>query len=95
MPRVATKATSMVMRIHAALIRASSVVISPTPKHVKMNARSSCIPSTAWSIEPSRPRSALPLPQTETKVIIETTKMLAQMQMVENRWRRPFATGLK
>lgn len=32
-PQVATKATSSVIRIHAADMSASSVVISPTPDH--------------------------------------------------------------
>ena len=53
------------------------------------------IPSTTIDMEPSLPRRALPLPQTETNVINETTKMLAQMQIVEKRCSRPFASGLK
>ena len=54
------------MCVSPADMRASSVVIRPTPKHEKMNARSLCMPSTAWSIEPSLPRRALPVPHTDT-----------------------------
>lgn len=47
------------------------------------------------ALEPSFPRKALPLPQTDTNVMIETTKMLAQTQTVEKRCSIPFASGLK
>ena len=39
---------------------------------------------TTLPIEPSLPRSALPLPQTDTNVIRLTTKMLAQIEIVAN-----------
>ena len=120
-PQVATKATSSVIRIHAADMSASSVVISPTPdhrsrtvaltisdaahrlgawagppassapKHVNMNARSSFIPSTALSIEPSLPRRALPEPQTETKVVEAVHIRLAQIEMVTKRCKQACA----
>ena len=50
------------------------------------------MPSTTLPIEPSLPRSALPEPHTETKVITLTVKTFAQMQMVEKRWSAAFAT---
>ena len=87
MPSVATTATSCVIRIHAADIKAISVVISPTPKQLNMNPRSACIPSTAWSIEPSLPRRALPEPQTDTNVVVAVHSKLAQMETVTNRCR--------
>ncbi len=75
----------MVIKIHAAAMSARSVVISPTPKHAKMKARSAYIPSTAESIEPSFPRSAFPEPHTETKVVEAVHMRLAQMEMVTQR----------
>ena len=64
----------------------------PTPKQRKISHRSLFMPSTTLPIEPSLPRSALPEPHTETKVITLTVKTLAQMQMVEKRWSAAFAT---
>ena len=85
MPSVATHATSKVIRIHDALMRASRVVMRPTPKHEKMKARSSCMPSTASSMLPSLPRSALPLPQTDTNVVDAVHMRFAQIEMVTMR----------
>ena len=56
-----------------------------------MNARSSFIPSTALSIEPSLPRSALPEPQTETKVVEAVHIRLAQIEMVTKRCKQACA----
>ena len=50
-----------------------------------MSQRSLFMPSTTMDMEPSLPRSAFPLPHTETNVMIDTTKMFAQMQRVEKR----------
>ena len=84
---VALGRTSRVIRIHAALIKARRVVIRPTPKHAKMNARSSCMPSTAASIDPSLPRSALPEPHTETNVVDAVHSRFEQMEMVTHKCR--------
>lgn len=58
---------------------------SPTPKQVKMNPRSASMPSTALSIDPSLPRSALPEPHTETKVVEAVHIRFAQIETVTNR----------
>ena len=92
-PMVATIATSSVIRIQAADMRAIRVVINPTPKHVKMKARSACIPSTAISIEPSLPRKAFPLPQTETNVVDAVHIRFAQIEIVTNKCRQACERG--
>ena len=57
-----------------------------------MNVRSAFISSTAKSIEPSCPRSALPLPQTVTKVTIATVMKLMQMEVVTKKCSMALAT---
>ena len=47
--------------------------MSPMPNVMKMSHRSLFIPSTTLAIEPSRPRSAFPEPQTDTNVMTLTT----------------------
>jgi len=60
----------------------------------KISVRSAFMPSTAMSIEPSLPRSALPLPHTETKVTVATQTRLAQMEMVTKVCSIVLAVGL-
>ena len=57
----------------------------PTPKQRKISHRSLFIPSTTLPIEPSLPRSALPEPHTDTKVVDAVHIRLAQMEMVTQR----------
>lgn len=60
---------------------------APTPKQVNIKPRSASMPSTALSIDPSLPRSALPDPHTETNVVEAVHIRLAQIEMVTNRCR--------
>ena len=61
--------TSHCMSSHVEHATAARSESSPTPKARKMSQRSLFIPSTTLLIEPSFPRSALPLPHTLTNVI--------------------------
>ena len=90
----AAERTSVSMRTHAAEKRQPSVASTPIAKHEKMSVRSAFIPSTAVSIAPSRPRSALPVPHTDTNVTIATHTKLEQMERVTNVWSIVFAVGL-
>ena len=92
---VATSATSRCIRSHVEQATEVSCARSPTPKTLKMSSRSLFMPSTTFDIEPSLPRSALPEPHTETKVMMETANMLQQMLIVEKICNKPLARGLK
>lgn len=63
-------------------------------KHEKMSVRSEFIPFTATSIAPSRPRSALPVPQTDTNVTMATQMKLEQMDSVTKVCSMVLAVGL-
>ena len=89
-----TGRTSVSMSTHAAEKRQPSVASTPIAKHEKMSVRSAFIPSTAVSIAPSRPRSAFPVPHTDTNVTIATQTKLEQMERVTKVWSIVFAVGL-
>ena len=90
----AISAISVSISTHPAAKRQPSVASTPTANAVKMNERSAFIPSTATSIEPSRPRSALPLPHTVTNVTIATHRKLEQIDIVMKKCSIAFATIL-
>ena len=93
MMAVQPPATIGFMSSHVEHATPSSRLSRPTPKHRKINQRSVFMPSTTLPIEPSLPRRALPLPQTDTKVMRLTTKTFALMLMVENTCSRPLGIG--
>ena len=86
--------TSVSMSTHAAENRQPRVASTPMAKHENMSVRSEFIPFTATSMAPSRPRSALPVPHTDTKVTMATQMKLEQMDSVTKVWSMVFAVGL-
>ena len=82
--QVDAAAASTFMRIHEPKMAVTRSAIMPRPKSAKTFRRSWYMPSTARAIEPSGPRMARPVPQTDRNVVFATHRMFAASDTIDD-----------